>query len=79
MTTQVVLTLKGAITMITLQILPQMFSSEIFNFEYSDYLFWLQNNVLYGQMDSTIRFDVAPAKLSHYILMAHRPCSTWEP
>ena len=28
-------------------------------------------------VDSTVRFDVAPAKSAHYISMAHRPCGAW--
>ncbi len=28
-------------------------------------------------VDSTVRFNVAPAKSAHYISMAHRPCGAW--
>ena len=28
-------------------------------------------------VDSTVRFAVAPAKLTHYISMAHHPCGAW--
>ncbi len=31
----------------------------------------------YLDVDSTVRFDVAPAKSAHYISMAHRPCGAW--
>ncbi len=29
-------------------------------------------------VDSTVHFDVAPAKSAHYILMGHRPCGAWD-
>ncbi len=37
----------------------------------------MDNWIEFLDVDSTVRFDVAPAKSAHYISMGHRPCGAW--
>ena len=37
----------------------------------------IDDSSIHLDVDSTVRFDVAPAKSAHYISMGHRPCGAW--